>query len=145
MGSDHRIRYLRKQSWNTASNKFRKVKTPGRRITIQYTKKKGKGPQDKGCGGCPGALAGIPHLRPSEFRRLPHRQRTVSRPYGGTKCHKCVKERIVRAFLIEEAKLMKKLTREKEAKSAPKKEKKKKDDKKKETKKKGGDKKKGKK
>ncbi len=64
-------------------------------------------------------------MRPSAFRRLTHRQRTVSRPYGGSKCHKCVKERIVRAFLIEEAKLMKRLTKEKESKTEKKKEKKK--------------------
>ena len=102
----------------------------GRRITIQYTRKKAKGPQDKGCGGCPGALAGIPQLRPSQFRRLTHKQRTVSRPYGGTKCHKCVRDKIVRAFLIEEVKLMKRLMKEKEGKNAPKKEKKKKDSKK---------------
>ena len=102
----------------------------GRRITIQYTTKKAKGPQDKGCGGCPGALAGIPRLRPSAFRRLTHNQRTVSRPYGGSKCHKCVKERIVRAFLIEEVKLMKRLMKEKTAATAPKKDSKKKDAKK---------------
>ena len=29
MGSDHRIRYLRKQSWSTKGNTYRKVKTPG--------------------------------------------------------------------------------------------------------------------
>merc|ERR1711957_41016 len=98
------------------------VKTPGRRITIQYTTKKSKGVQNDACGGgCKGALAGIPHLRPSAFRRLTHNQRIVSRPYGGTRCHKCVKERITRAFLIEEVKLMKRLMKEKTAQSAPKK------------------------
>ena len=75
-------------------------------------------------------------MRPSAFRRLTHRQRTVSRPYGGSKCHKCVKERIVRAFLIEEAKLMKRLTKEKETKSEKKKDKKKTDNKQKDAKKK---------
>ena len=75
-------------------------------------------------------MAGIPHLRPSKFKRLNHNQRTVSRPYGGTKCHRCVKDKIVRAFLIEEVKLMKRLMKEKTALAAPKKEKKKKDEKK---------------
>ena len=29
MGRDNRVHYLRKQSWATKSNKFRKIKTPG--------------------------------------------------------------------------------------------------------------------
>lgn len=35
------------------------------------------------------------------------RQKTVRRTYGGVLCHKCVRERIVRAFLIEEQKIVK--------------------------------------
>ena len=44
--------------------------------------------------------------------------------------HKSVRDRIVRAFLIEEVKLMKRLMKEKTAATAPKKDKKKKDAKK---------------
>ena len=29
MGRDNRVHYLRKQSWATKSNSFRKIKTPG--------------------------------------------------------------------------------------------------------------------
>ena len=72
-------------------------------------------------------MAGIPHARPGAFRRLNHNQRTVSRPYGGVLSHKTVRDRIVRAFLIEEVKLMKRLMKDKTAASAPKKDKKKKD------------------
>ncbi|CAI2380088.1 unnamed protein product [Moneuplotes crassus] len=126
MGRDNRVHYLRKQSWATKSNKFRKVKTPGRRITIQYTAKKCKGPQEGVTGLLPGPLAGIPHLRPGAFRRLNHNARTVSRPYGGVLSHRTVKDKIVRAFLIEEAKLLKRLMKEKAGKdSKPKKSKKK--------------------
>jgi large subunit ribosomal protein L34e len=37
------------------------------------------------------------------------RERTVSRAYGGSACAKCVKERIMRAFLLEEQKAVKKV------------------------------------
>ena len=37
------------------------------------------------------------------------RQKTVSRAYGGTLCGSAVRERIVRAFLIEEQKIVKKV------------------------------------
>ena len=33
-------------------------------------------------------------------------QKTVSRAYGGSRCARCVRERIVRAFLIEEQKIV---------------------------------------
>ena len=56
---------------------------------------------------------------------MSHNQRTVSRPYGGVLSHRTVRDRIVRAFLIEEVKLMKRLVNEKTAASAPKKDKKK--------------------
>ena len=85
----------------------------GRRITIQYTAKKCKGPQEGVSGLLPGPLAGIPHARPGAFRRLNHNARTVSRPYGGVLSHRTVKDKIVRAFLIEEAKLLKRLMAEK--------------------------------
>ena len=59
-------------------------------------------------------------MRPADFRKLTHRQRSVSRPYGGTACHRCVREKIVRAFLIEEVKHMKKLMAAKEKKTSSK-------------------------
>ena len=103
----------------------------GRRITIQYTPKKCKGPQEGVAGLMPGPLAGIKHLRPGAFKRLNHNARTVSRPYGGVLSHKTVKDKIIRAFLIEEAKLLKRLMNEKAGASGKsKKDKKKKDSKK---------------
>lgn len=43
-------------------------------------------------------------------------QKTVSRSYGGSRCANCVKDRIVRAFLIEEQKIVKKVMKEAEKK-----------------------------
>ena len=35
--------------------------------------------------------------------------KTVQRAYGGSRCANCVKDRVVRAFLIEEQKIVKKV------------------------------------
>ena len=70
--------------------------------------KKGKGPQ---CGeaACERRLHGVPVLRPTEYSRISKRQKKVSRAYGGSRCGVCVRKRIVRAFLIEEQKIVKKV------------------------------------
>ena len=47
------------------------------------------------------------------FKNCTKRDKTVSRAYGGSRCHQCVKQRIVRAFLIEEQKIVKKVMAEK--------------------------------
>nr|XP_032519209.1 60S ribosomal protein L34-like [Danaus plexippus plexippus] len=56
---------------------------------------------------CKSKLRGIQPARPAERSRLCYRKKTVKRVYGGVLCHKCVKQRIVRAFLIEEQKIVK--------------------------------------
>ena len=55
----------------------------------------------------PSRYSQIPALRPSEYARISKRQKNVSRAYGGSRCGKCVRERIMRAFLIEEQKIVK--------------------------------------
>ena len=60
----------------------------------------------------------IPALRPSEYKRISKRQKNVSRPYGGSRCATCVRERIVRAFLIEEQKIVKKVLKQQAAMAA---------------------------
>lgn len=47
------------------------------------------------------------------FKNCKGREKTVSRAYGGSRCHTCVRQRIVRAFLIEEQKIVKKIQAEK--------------------------------
>ncbi|VAH33090.1 unnamed protein product [Triticum turgidum subsp. durum] len=53
----------------------------------------------------------IPHLRPTEYKRsrLSRNRRTVNRPYGGVLSGQAVRERIIRAFLVEEQKIVKKV------------------------------------
>jgi len=47
---------------------------------------------------------GITPARPRELSSMSKRLKTVSRTYGGSRCAKCVRSRIIRAFLIEEEK-----------------------------------------
>lgn len=82
------------------------VRTPGGRLVYQYVKKNKSVPK---CGQCKEKLKGIRPTRPCERSRISKRQKTVARTYGGVLCHRCVRERIVRAFLIEEQKVVKQM------------------------------------
>ncbi|KAI8645137.1 60S ribosomal protein L34-B [Parasitella parasitica] len=101
-----RLTYRRRCSYNTRSNRVRAVKTPGGKLVVQYEKKPVKAPR---CGDCGESLSGIKALRPREFATVSKTQKNVSRAYGGSRCAHCVRNRIVRAFLIEEQKIVKKV------------------------------------
>ncbi|KAJ2849837.1 60S ribosomal protein L34B [Coemansia brasiliensis] len=101
-----RVSYRRRLSYNTKSNRVRISKTPGGNLRYLHVKKPAKGPR---CGDCGMALSGIPALRPREYSRLNKSQKSVTRAYGGSRCSTCVRTRIVRAFLIEEQKIVKKV------------------------------------
>ena len=103
-----RVTYRRRLSYNTSSNKVRKVKTPGSKVVVQYVQKRAHGPRapHDSCD-CGKRINGIAQLRPFAYKRLSKRQKTVSRAYGGVLCAGCVKSRIVRAFLLEEIKSLK--------------------------------------
>lgn len=110
---------------NTRSNKIKVVKTPGGVLRAQHVKKLATRPK---CGDCGICLPGVAALRPREYATVSKTHKTVSRIYGGSRCANCVKERIVRAFLIEEQKIVKKVVKEQTeaAKKAEKKDQKKK-------------------
>ncbi|EAW11482.1 60S ribosomal eL34 domain-containing protein [Aspergillus clavatus NRRL 1] len=101
--------------YNTRSNKVRIIKTPGGELRYLHIKKKGTAPK---CGDCGIKLPGIPALRPREYSQISRPKKTVSRAYGGSRCAGCVKDRIVRAFLIEEQKIVKKVLKESQEKAA---------------------------
>jgi len=103
-----RLTYRRRTSFRTVGNQVRKVKTPGARLVFQMRAKK---TQVAKCGDCGVDLHGMVCARPKALRTLKQRQRTVSRPYGGSRCGHCVRQRIVRAFLIEEQKIVKSVLR----------------------------------
>uniref|UniRef100_A0A2C9KJD7 Large ribosomal subunit protein eL34 n=1 Tax=Biomphalaria glabrata TaxID=6526 RepID=A0A2C9KJD7_BIOGL len=54
-------------------------------------------------------------VRPHKLAAMSKRQKTVTRAYGGSRCHKAVRERIVRAFLIEEQKIVARVLKAQEA------------------------------
>ncbi|KAL6073158.1 60S ribosomal protein L34B [Balamuthia mandrillaris] len=101
-----RLTYRRRHGYNTKSNKQRVLKTPGGTLTQHTRKKIGKVPK---CGDCGSKLAGVVALRPKQLRSVSKRHKTVNRAYGGSRCAKCVRERIIRAFLIEEQKIVKRV------------------------------------
>ncbi|KAA8647294.1 60S ribosomal eL34 domain-containing protein [Aspergillus tanneri] len=101
--------------YNTRSNKVRIVKTPGGELRYLHIKKKGTAPK---CGDCGIKLPGIPALRPREYSQISRPKKNVTRAYGGSRCAGCVKDRIVRAFLIEEQKIVKKVLKESQEKAA---------------------------
>lgn len=69
------------------------------------------------CGDCGIQLPGIASLRPRQYANISKTHKTVQRAYGGSRCANCVKERIVRAFLIEEQKIVKRVLKEQQEKS----------------------------
>jgi len=58
----------------------------------------------------------IPALRPREYAQISRPKKTVQRAYGGSRCGNCVKDRVTRAFLIEEQKIVKKVLKESQSK-----------------------------
>jgi len=66
---------------------------------------------------CKTSLPGIKHVKSSKYASLKKRERTVSRAYGGAACANCVKQRIMRAFLLEEQKAVKKVLAERAGKN----------------------------
>merc|ERR1712050_704872 len=102
-----RVNYRRNKSWNTRSNKIRQVRTPGGRLTAQYVTKRAKGPGN-GMVTFSLRLGGLRRMRPTDYRRTKKHSRRVSRAYGGVYSHIELKNRIIRTFLTEEVKNVKK-------------------------------------
>jgi large subunit ribosomal protein L34e len=119
-----RVTLRKRQPYNTTSNRRRVVKTPGGKLVYHHLKKLASAPK---CGDCGLPLPGVPVLRPRKYATISKRQKTVQRAYGGSRCGDCVKSRyvsqlainyyltlsfvgrILRAFLVEEAKIVKKV------------------------------------
>ena len=114
----NRVTYRRRKSYNTRSNKIRKVKTPGGRLVAQYVRKTAKGVQT--AVKTNSKLSGLPKHRNAQYRGLAKCKRTVSRPYGGVLTPQDVKDKILRAFLIEEVKIVKQVVKQQKEASKPK-------------------------
>lgn len=94
----------------TKSRRSVPVKTPGGKLVAQVITKKTKAPK---CSDCKTRINGIKKMTANKYANSKKRERTVSRAYGGAVCAHCVKTRIMRAFLLEEHKAVKKLMAEK--------------------------------
>ena len=106
-----RVTYIRRLSYNTKSNKTRQVKTPGAVLKVHYLKKR---VSKTICGDCHIQLPGLPLLNHYQLKNQPKNKKSVSRAYGGSRCANCVRNRIIRAFLIEEQKIVKKVLKDQE-------------------------------
>ena len=73
-------------------------KLPGGKLVMHLIKKHTKGT----------GMQGVKVARPNDFRRMTSSKRSVSRAYGGVLTSTEVKDRIMRAFLIEEFRYYKK-------------------------------------
>eukprot|EP00993_Chasmostoma_nieuportense_P005688 NODE_6309_length_549_cov_1374.156398_g6144_i0.p1 GENE.NODE_6309_length_549_cov_1374.156398_g6144_i0~~NODE_6309_length_549_cov_1374.156398_g6144_i0.p1 ORF type:complete len:120 (-),score=12.90 NODE_6309_length_549_cov_1374.156398_g6144_i0:122-481(-) len=103
-----RVHYRRHNCVNTRSNKTKIIRTPGARLYVHYRKKRTFGPRTPACTGHQ-RLQGIRHLGHMQRKNAAKKELTVSRAYGGVLTHKMVRERVVRAFLIEEQMIVKKV------------------------------------
>jgi large subunit ribosomal protein L34e len=108
-----RVTYKRKHTYRTRSNQVRKFRTPGGKLSVQYTAKRNA---VRVCGDTQVPLNGVPQLRNTKFARLSKRSRTITRAYGGSLSAEAVKHRIMRSFFNEELKGMKNATQAKKSK-----------------------------
>uniref|UniRef100_A0A914DXJ1 Large ribosomal subunit protein eL34 n=1 Tax=Acrobeloides nanus TaxID=290746 RepID=A0A914DXJ1_9BILA len=107
-----RLTYRRRLCYNTKSNKVKVSKTPGGKNVFLYRKKNGSVPK---CGDTGVTLKGITPARPRKLSKMTKRLKTVSRTYGGCLSAAAVRQRIIRAFLVEEQKIANKILKAKEA------------------------------
>ena len=97
---DNRYTLRRSNPYRTMRNRAVPVRTPGNKLVAQYLTKRVKGMR---CAATGKRLAGIPRLSTHKLGRLSKNKRTVARAYGGVFCGAVVKERIINAFMEEEA------------------------------------------
>eukprot|EP00995_Heteronema_vittatum_P008893 NODE_4158_length_603_cov_3936.124549_g2995_i0.p1 GENE.NODE_4158_length_603_cov_3936.124549_g2995_i0~~NODE_4158_length_603_cov_3936.124549_g2995_i0.p1 ORF type:complete len:144 (-),score=30.75 NODE_4158_length_603_cov_3936.124549_g2995_i0:144-575(-) len=113
--TERRVQYRRHNMFRTKSNKVKKVRTPGGRLVLQYKGKTDSGPKTSAATGLK-PIAGIKHMSSMQRHNAKKRELTVNRIYGGVLTHTLVRERITRAFLIEEQKIVKRVLRAQAAK-----------------------------
>mmetsp|Transcript_10598 Transcript_10598/g.12876 ORF Transcript_10598/g.12876 Transcript_10598/m.12876 type:complete len:111 (-) Transcript_10598:123-455(-) len=109
MGTSKRSCTLpRRHCYHTKSNRMQVVKTPGGKLVMHTVKKRSAGPK---CGDTGVQLHGIKKLKASAYKNVHKREKTVSRAYGGSLSGGAVRNRILRAFLVEEQKIVKKMNK----------------------------------
>ncbi|GIQ86046.1 ribosomal protein L34Ae [Kipferlia bialata] len=110
MAIANRVTLRRKLSYNTATNQRRIVRTPGGELRYLYVKKAGSRVH---CPETGQALNGIARSTGMELSRMSKTSKRVSRAYGGKLSMQAVRSRILRAFLNEENRIVKKMAAKK--------------------------------
>ncbi|KAL4401563.1 60S ribosomal protein L34A [Malassezia pachydermatis] len=108
-----RLTLRKRNPYNTRSNRRRVVKTPSGELRYLHIKKLPTAPK---CGDCHTILPGVKALRPRAYATVSKREKTVQRAYGGSRCADCVRTRVIRAFLVEESKIVKNVLKAQQAK-----------------------------
>ncbi|WFD35633.1 hypothetical protein MCUN1_002491 [Malassezia cuniculi] len=108
-----RLTLRKRNPYNTKSNRRRVIKTPSGKLRYLHINKLATAPK---CGDCHTKLPGVKALRPREYATAAKRDKTVQRAYGGSRCANCVRTRVVRAFLVEESKIVKNVIKAQQAK-----------------------------
>lgn len=75
------------------STSLRKIKrtSPSGRHVIHYKRRR---PDEAICAKCKAYLSGVPRLRQAQLHKLAKSKHKPNRPYGGTLCPSCTRERI---------------------------------------------------
>lgn len=103
-----RVSFRRRVHYATRSNGVKMVRTPGNRLIAQRRAKRSQGIHTPWVLGHK-RIGGTKALRHIQARNAPKHSKTVSRAYGGVLSHDQVRDRIVRAFLMEEQRIVKKV------------------------------------
>ena len=104
-----RIAYRRRMHYATRSNQVRKIRTPGNRLIFQSVRKRSQGPHTPWVLGHK-RLGGTQALNAFARRKNAggHAQ-SVSRAYGGVLSADQVRDRVIRAFLVEEQRVVRRM------------------------------------
>nr|UXY87963.1 60S ribosomal protein L34 [Cryptomonas curvata] len=111
--SDLRIQLRRHCPFSGKKNFFKKIRTPGKKLSIIYQKKKTNFVK---CTQTKIKLTGIKKHSSFNFMSLSKNKKKVSRIYGGCLSASSLKERIIKAFLVEERKIVKRVLKGQEKK-----------------------------
>jgi large subunit ribosomal protein L34e len=107
---DTRVVLRRHCPFPTKKNKIKRIKTPGNRINIQYLNKKSSNVR---CAETQVQIKGVSSQRSLNFMRICKNKKKVSRIYGGHLSARATQNRILKSFLIEEKKIVKKFLKNK--------------------------------
>ena len=107
---DSRVQLRRHCPFSGKKKSFRLIKTPGKKISILYNKKKKNYVK---CSDTKKKINGIQKHSSSKFMSMSKNQKKISRIYGGCLSGNSLKERIIKSFLLEEQKIVKRVLKNK--------------------------------